>query len=340
MLFYIIAIIVIIDLLNKKVFWGRLFYRIREYIESAISEANMPKARVIHEDTKNTTTPSRQTHIPSDTFTFFSSPMQTSFLSWIKYGLVWLFGLWFIFSSYFIINPGERGIVVVMGTMNDDIYNEWLHLKIPLISNIIKTNIQTQKWESDADSASKDLQSITTRIAVNGRIDEKAVKAIYRDLGGDEMVANKVVQPSVQEAVKSVTAKYTAEELITKRALVSSEIKVLLVEKLSKYGVIVGDVNMVNFNFSADFNQAIEKKVKAEQDAFAEKNKLEMVKYQAQQTIEQAKAQAESIKIQAEAIQSQWGAAYVNLKWVEKRDGKLPTTSLGEWNGLMVNLNK
>lgn len=119
------------------------------------------------------------------------------------------------------------------------------------------------------------------------------------------MVANKVVNPSVQEAVKSVTAKYTAEELITKRTLVSSEIKTILVEKLSKYGIIVGDVNMVNFNFSSDFNQAIERKVKAEQEALAEKNKLETVKYQAQQTIEQAKAEAESIKIQAEAIQSQ-----------------------------------
>ncbi len=69
--------------------------------------------------------------------------------------------------------------------------------------------------------------------------------------------------------------------------------------------MIVGDVNMVNFSFSEDFDQAIEKKVKAEQDALAEKNKLETVKYQAQQTIEQARAQAESIKIQAQAIQTQ-----------------------------------
>jgi prohibitin 2 len=101
--------------------------------------------------------------------------------------------------------------------MNNTIYGEGLHFKIPFVSTVIKTNIQTQKFESDADSASKDLQSITTRIAVNGRIDEKAVRTIYKELGGDVMVENKVVNPSVQEAVKSVTAKYTAEELITKR---------------------------------------------------------------------------------------------------------------------------
>lgn len=80
--------------------------------------------------------------------------------------------------------------------------------------------------------------------------------------------------------------------------------------------------------------------MKAEQEALAEKNKLESVKFQAQQSIERAKAEAESIRIQAEAIKSQGGAEYVNLKWIEKRDGKLPSTSLGNSNGLIYNLNK
>lgn len=97
-------------------------------------------------------------------------------------------------------------------------------------------------------------------------------------------------------------------------------------------------MNIVNFQFSAEFDAAIEKKVKAEQEALAEKNKLESVKFQAQQKIEQAKAEAEAIRIQAEAIQNQGGEAYVNLKWIEKRDGKLPQTSLGEGNGVLLNL--
>lgn len=337
MIFYIVITIIILNAIDKKLFdWQGLIF-VKEQISKFIKNLNNTKKGKIIINAK--TPSSSSTTQNTNTFNSSYSIVMQSAVSRIKYGFVWLLWLWFIMSSYFIINPGERGIVVVMGTMNDTIYDEWLHFKIPFFSTIIKTNIQTQKFESDADSASKDLQSITTRIAVNGRIDEKAVRTIYRDLGGDEMVANKVVNPSVQEAVKSVTAKYTAEELITKRTLVSSEIKTILVEKLSKYGIIVGDVNMVNFNFSSDFNQAIERKVKAEQEALAEKNKLETVKYQAQQTIEQAKAEAESIKIQAEAIQSQWWAAYVNLKWIEKRNGQLPATSLGSSNGVMLNLN-
>jgi prohibitin 2 len=119
------------------------------------------------------------------------------------------------------------------------------------------------------------------------------------------MIEAKVITPSVQESVKATTAKYTAEELITKRQIVSQEIQNSLTDKLAKNGIIVSDVNIVDFNFSVGFNEAIEKKVKAEQEAFAEKNKLETVKYQAQQSIEKAKAEAESIKIQASAIQSQ-----------------------------------
>lgn len=344
MLIYIIIAIVIVVNIDRELFRGKWLSRIREIIQQQIESAAQSSQH--HTTTKKT----RQivhgqvvesSTTTSDTFSSFSlTPMKAFLIKRIKYIFFTIIGLRFVLSSYFIINPGERWIVVVMGTMGNTIYNEGIHFKIPIISKTIKTNVQTQKFESDADSASKDLQSITTKIAINARIDEKSVQDIYRSLGGDEMIAYKVVQPSVQESVKSVTAKYTAEELITKRTSVSTEIKALLTEKLGKYGIVVWDVNIVNFNFSPDFNQAIERKVKAEQEALAEKNKLETVKYQAQQTIEQAKAQAEAIKIQVEAIQKQWGSAYVNLKWIERRDGKLPTTSLGSSNGVLLNLTQ
>jgi regulator of protease activity HflC (stomatin/prohibitin superfamily) len=95
------------------------------------------------------------------------------------------------------------------------------------------------------------------------------------------------------------------------------------------YGIVVDQVNITNFDFSQSFNAAIEAKVTAEQSALAAKNKLEQVKFEAEQRVTQAKGEAEAIKIQAAAIQAQGGQEYVSLKWVEKWNGALPTTQLG-----------
>lgn len=200
-------------------------------------------------------------------------------------------------------------------------------------------NIQTQKAEVTADSASKDLQVVTTVIAVNYNLEWGAIRNLYQTVGTNEVIEFKIIAPTIQESVKSTTAKFTAEELITDRSAVAVDIKANLTNKLGKLGILVSDINIVEFRFSPEFDAAIESKVRAEQDALAQKNLLEKVKYEAQQTIETARAQAESIKIQAEAVTSQWGADYVKLKWIEKWNGALPTTTLGE-QGFIVNLNK
>ena len=128
---------------------------------------------------------------------------------------------------------------------------------------------------------------------------------MYQTVGANEVIEFKIIAPTIQESVKSTTAKFTAEELITERSAVAVDIKANLTNKLGKLGISVSDINIVEFRFSPEFDAAIESKVRAEQDALAQKNLLEKVKYEAQQTIESAKAQAESIKIQAEAVRSQ-----------------------------------
>lgn len=124
------------------------------------------------------------------------------------------------------------GLLVRLGKLQEPTYTEGLHFKIPLIDKVVKVNIQTQKVESSAYAASKDLQNISATIAVNGNLSPASAKDIYRNLGDATLVADKIINPSIQESVKAATAKYTAEELITKRSLVSQEIKSLLVEKL------------------------------------------------------------------------------------------------------------
>jgi regulator of protease activity HflC (stomatin/prohibitin superfamily) len=150
---------------------------------------------------------------------------------------------------------------------------------------------------------------------------------LWKSVGEDYKI--KIIDPAIQEAIKAVTSKYTAEELITKRSQVKDDAKVVLAERLTKEFIIVDELSIVNFDFSKSFNEAIEAKVTAEQNALASKNKLEQVKYEAEQRIVQAKGEAEAIKIQAEAIQNQGGEAYVNLKAIEKWNGTLPTYTGG-----------
>ncbi len=140
--------------------------------------------------------------------------------------------------------------------------------------------------------------------------------------------------------MKANTAKYTAEQLITKREDVRAGIIALLTDKMKPFGVTVDAVNITNFDFSPQFNTAIEAKVTAEQNALAAKNKLDQVQYEAQQRVAQADGEAKAIAIQAQAINSQGGASYVQLKAIEKWDGKLPTQFIPGQSVPFLNLNK
>lgn len=236
-----------------------------------------------------------------------------------------------ILNPFVLIDTGERGIVLDFGAFNGKILEPGLKFRVPIQQDIVKMNVQTQKNETGVNAASKDLQSVTATIAVNYNLDPSKVGDLYKKTGKD--FEERIIAPAIQEAVKASTAQFTAEELITQRQSVKDKIKGILVERLTRDYIVVEDVAIVDFNFSSSFNQAIEAKVTAEQNALAQKNKLEQVKYEAQQQIETAKAQAEAIKIQASAITSQGGADYVKLQWIkawEKGGSKVPTFITGE----------
>ncbi len=251
-------------------------------------------------------------------------------------------------SSFFTIQPGQRGLIKTLWNISDEVYLDGFHFKIPFITTVVKMDIKVQKTESQASSASKDLQNVSTNLAVNYSLNDKKLVTIYKTIGREDDVAQKLVMPLIQEVVKATTAKFTAEELILKRSEVSDWLKQWLIKWLELYWVNVERVSITNFEFSKQFNEAIEAKVTAEQTALAEKNKLETIKYQAQQKIEQAKweaearvtsakAEAEAIKIQTQAIQAQWWAEYVKLKFIERWDGVLPKIS---WlGGSLMNMN-
>lgn len=257
---------------------------------------------------------------------------------WVASVLI-LFIVIAIFNSWFVVEPGYNGFTVTLGKINSEVYSDWLHFKTPFITKSVKYNIQTQKLDAIADASSKDLQSVSASIVVNYKFLEKEVVNLYKNVGAERVVAEKIIQPAVQEVFKSVVAKYSAEQLITDRAAVSKDIEASLNTRLESYWIIIQSFNIVNFDFSKSFNDAIEAKVTAEQNALAEKNKLEKVKYESEQKIVAAEAQAKAIEIQAKAIQNQWGKEYVQLKWIEQWNGKLPDTVAWQDTTLFITPN-
>lgn len=227
-----------------------------------------------------------------------------------------------IFSSFGTVGAGERGVKTRFGSVVG-ILNTGLYTKTPFVTSVYKVDVQTQKEQADATAASSDLQTVNTTVAVNYNLDVTKVADLYTKIGLD--YKTKIIDPAIQEVVKSVTAKYTAEQLITKRQEVTDAIQTSLSARLATSDITVSGVSIVNFDFSKSFNDAIELKVTAEQNALAAKNKLDQIKFEAEQTVTTAQAQAEAIKIQAQAINSQGGADYVQLQAVKQWDGHLPT---------------
>ena len=241
-----------------------------------------------------------------------------------------------LFGSFSIIDAGERGVVLNFGAVSDKIMTEGFNFKVPFYQSVHKLDIKTQKEEVVATAASKDLQTVSTQIALNFHLSATEVNRLWQTVGSE--YKTRIIDPAIQEAIKASTAKYTAEELITKRSEVKETVKMLLTERLAKEFIVVDELSIVNFDFSNSFNSAIEAKVTAEQNALAAKNKLEQVKFEAEQRITQAKGEAEAIRIQAQAIQNQGGAEYVNLKAIEKWNGDLPTYMMGN-SVPFVNIN-
>lgn len=255
----------------------------------------------------------------------------------IGYCVLGLLVIIILFGSMGTVGAGEIGVKTRFGSVVGQL-SSGLYFKFPFIEHVTKMDIQTQKVQQDATAASSDLQDVKTTIAVNYNIEPGKVSWIYQNIGSDYQ--DVVIDPAIQETVKAATANYTAEQLITQREKVRGDVVKSLTDKLATQGIDVTQVSITNFSFSDSFNQAIEAKVTAEQNALAAKNKLDQVQFEAQQTVATAKAQAEAIQIQTAAINSQGGANYVQLEAIKKWDGKLPASMIPGSTVPFINLTK
>ena len=233
----------------------------------------------------------------------------------------------FLWCSLYTVQSGTRKLVFSAGKLTS-VSDEGLHLRLPIYQKVMSVPVTTQKTTDEAHAASSDLQVVAAGISINYHFDLDKLPDIYEQT--HFMVEERIIKPRIQEALKAVAAKHTAEDLIVNRAVAKQEIDVMLKAALQPYYIIVEDVLLTDFQFSKEFDRAIEAKQTEAQNTQKARNILERTKIESEQRIVQAKAEAEAIRIQAEAIRSQGGAEYVQLKWIEKWNGEPPSVVSGE----------
>lgn len=266
-------------------------------------------------------------------------------VKWIAIGLV---AAVIALNSFTIVPAGNTGVVMTLGKVSETSYQEGFHLKAPFIQQVETLSNKIQVYETPASAVSKDLQTVSSTIAVNYRLVSDKSPEMYKNVGVDYQTV--LITPVVQECMKSATAKYTAEELITERAAVGDEVKTALDSKLNNYGIYIEKFNIVNFDFSAEFNNAIEAKQVAEQNllktkteqqqaieiANAEaKKKVIAADAQAQATLTEAQAQADANKLLEESLSEK----VIAYEQIQKWNGVMPKVTSGENGGLLFNIN-
>jgi prohibitin 2 len=260
--------------------------------------------------------------------------------------------LFIVSASVKIVDAGYRGVLLKFGAVDTSVaLNEGIHFVTPFRDSVIQMEVRTQKTVENAASASKDLQDVTTQVALNYRINPDRAQVVYQQLGFE--YGNRVIAPAIQESVKQVTARFNAEELITKRETVKNQIEEQIKARLAPYNIVVDTISITEFQFSDQFRKAVEAKVEAQQRALQAQNDLRRIEIEAQQNeakavgeqkanvaradgirqanVLQAEGESQAIKI----IDQQLRTSPTYLEWLKTQrwDGKLPLVTGGGSGG-------
>ena len=254
-------------------------------------------------------------------------------------------------SAFVIVESGHVGVVVTLGAVQPTPLAEGFHLKKPFMDTIVQTDIRLTKAVSKSVAASKDLQTVQTQVSVQYSLTGAVAPRTYQRIGTRDVVAATVIGPAIQESVKAVTAQFTAEQLVTRRAEVKQQIqlaiesfiRVTLEDKDVPTALTIANVAITDFEFSAEFNKAIELKVRAEQEALQAVNEKTRRVTQAEAGYQErklaadgeayeieaaSKAKADAIAREAKALKN--NPQLIQLRLAEKWDGTLPRFTGGE----------
>ena len=259
--------------------------------------------------------------------------------------LVVIVGLLIFYSGWVVVNPGHVGVVKRLGAVETSPLPEGFHIKIPFVDIVEEIDIRLQPARVPGSAASKDLQQVDTTIVLQYSLNPSLVPKIFQQVGNREIVTTAILRPAIAESVKAITAQFTAEELVTRRAEVTismqTQIESFLTETLTEKdlngALAIANLAIEEFEFSADFNRSIEEKVRAEQEALkAENEKIKRVTQaeaaaaertlaadaEAYKTEVESVARAEAIRREAAALKS--NPELIQLRMAEKWDGQLP----------------
>lgn len=232
-------------------------------------------------------------------------------------GFIFLMAL----KPFTVIGAGQRGVVMKWGKVQPYILGEGLHFFTPIETTIKTMSIQVLKDDVKAEAASKDLQDVKVDVVINWHFDPAVINRTYQTVGDRKSMADNVLAPAVSEVVKAATAQKTAEEIIKERQDLKANIDKTLVDRLSKYGIIINDISLVNVDFSADFNAAIEAKQVAEQQAQQAVFTAQKATQDAQAAINKATGEAEAQRLQQQTLTPE----LLQKMAIEKWNGVLPT---------------
>ena len=265
----------------------------------------------------------------------------------VKIAVIALAAIGLAASSFTIVPAGNTGVILTLGKVAETSFTEGFHVKAPFIQQVESMSNKIQFYETPASAVSKDLQTVSSTIAVNYRLVSDKSADMYKNVGVDYQTV--LITPVVQECMKSATAKYTAEQLITERAAVGDEVKSDLDKKLNGYGIYIEKFNIVNFDFSAEFNTAIEAKQVAEQNLLKTKTEQEQAKViaktEAEKKVIAANAEAEAILAEAQAqadanklLEESLSNKVIAYEQIQKWNGVMPKVT-GSDSGLLINVD-
>lgn len=251
-------------------------------------------------------------------------------------------------SSFTIVPAGNTGVILTLGKVSSSSFSEGFHLKLPFVQQVESMSNKIQVFETPASAVSKDLQTVESKLAVNYKLVSDKSADMYRIVGTDYQTV--LISPVVQECMKSATAKYTAEQLITERSAVGDEVKSALDEKLNSYGIYIEKFNIVNFDFSDEFNNAIEAKQVAEQNLMKteteQKQAITIAEAEAKKKVIAAEANADAILAEANAqaeanrlLEASLSDKVIAYQQIERWDGSMPKVVGGDSNGFLINID-
>ena len=245
-------------------------------------------------------------------------------------------------ASVKIVDAGHRGVLLNFGAVDtSQSLSEGIHFVTPFRDNVLQVEVRTQRITENAASASNDLQDVSTQVALNYHVDPSTAQILYQQIGFD--YANRVIAPAIQESVKQISARFNAENLITNRETVKSEIEANIKARLAPYNIVVEALSITEFQFTEQFRRAVEAKVEAEQRALQANNDLRRIEIEAQQAEARAIgeqkaniARAEGVR-QAAVLQAQGEAEAISIVEAQLRENPryLEWLKTQRWDGVL-----